>query len=282
MTVSPPAFELVSLLAAADHPFYEALAAWLVDRGVEVTTRPVLSWEERSVVTAGPAAVVTALCAGLFVRREVRDGLTALAVPVPADPRYAGQPVLFADVIVAATSKVTCFGELRGASFAFNDDASLSGYDAVIDRLHAEGAKSDYFSAVVATGSHAASIDAVAKGAVDAAAIDSLVLGRAISSQPELSRQLRVVERLGPFAMHPFVANAAVSAATRAHFVDALVSAHETSRGREVLALGGFQRCLPAAPESYQPIRRLIDTAAAPLAPRLRADRPLPFTEKST
>src|SRR5262249_3171109 len=44
------------------------------------------------------------------------------------DPRAAGAPVYFSDVIVAAGSRARTFADLRGGVWAYNDVCSLSGF----------------------------------------------------------------------------------------------------------------------------------------------------------
>jgi ABC-type phosphate/phosphonate transport system substrate-binding protein len=62
---------------------------------------------------------------------------------------------------------------LRDSHFAFNSTESLSGYLAMLQDLNAIGASSALFGGLMPTGSHRASIRAVANGAADSAAIDA-------------------------------------------------------------------------------------------------------------
>jgi ABC-type phosphate/phosphonate transport system substrate-binding protein len=63
-------------------------------------------------------------------------------------------------------------GCLRGSHFAFNSTGSLSGYLALLQDLNAIGDSIALFGSLMPTGSHRASIRAVASGAADCAAID--------------------------------------------------------------------------------------------------------------
>jgi ABC-type phosphate/phosphonate transport system substrate-binding protein len=108
---------------------------------------------------------------------------------VPTDPRALGRPVYFSDVVARAPI------DLRTARWSLNDPASLSGYRSVIDAYGVS-----VLERAIVSGSHLASLDLVAVGVADAAAIDSNVLR--FFPRPDL----RVLATLGPFPIQPLVA----------------------------------------------------------------------------
>lgn len=63
-------------------------------------------------------------------------------------------------------------------------------------------------------GSHLASLDLVAAGAADGAAIDSTVLGWVSAQRPELRERVRVVASWGPHPIQPVVARATLPGET--------------------------------------------------------------------
>ncbi len=75
----------------------------------------------------------------------------ALAAPVPAGERYGGRAVYFSDVIVREDDSARSLGDLRGRRFAFNEERSHSGYNAVT-------AEMDFadFGSTLEVGSHVA------------------------------------------------------------------------------------------------------------------------------
>ncbi len=135
--------------------------------------------------------------------------------------------------------------DLRGRRFAFNEQGSHSGYNAVT-------AETDFaaFGATVEVGSHVAAIAAVRAGEADGAAIDSHLLDLLRDDDPALDRELRLAESLGPWPEKPLAAGPSVTTERRAEL-------------RALLA------GLPAQPEfrvdrwaavedaGYDPIRRL-------------------------
>jgi len=127
------------------------------------------------------------------------------AAPVFRDGRARGLPVYFSEVIVRRESSVRTFSELRGRSWAYNDPCSLSGYHNLLKKLAEMGEDSRFFDQVRCSESHSNSIEMVACGEVDAAAIDSNVLKIRLESEPELGERLRIIESWGPFPIQPVV-----------------------------------------------------------------------------
>jgi len=133
-----------------------------------------------------------------------------LAAPVLAGDRYGGRPVYFSDVIVARDSRFQSFADLRGASWAFNEPDSHSGYLVTLVRLLELRETDQFFGKVVDAGWHQVSIDLVATGQLDASAVDSPVLAVELRNRPELQNRLRVIDRLGPSPIQPVVARRAL------------------------------------------------------------------------
>lgn len=145
---------------------------------------------------------------GLLHSRLTRAGdwpYLAVAAPASTRPETAGEPVYFGEIVVRAGEPFAVLSDLGGTTFAFNEEASLSGYRMMIDRLAARGNGLEFFGAAVRTGSHAASIEAVVTGHADVAIIDSMVLE---DLQPE---GLRVLESVGPYPAPPLVAQIGVA-----------------------------------------------------------------------
>jgi phosphonate transport system substrate-binding protein len=76
-------------------------------------------------------------------------------------------------VVVARDTSYHSFADLRGASWAYNEPSSWSGYWVTL----AQVGNWSYFEEVVAAGYHQRALRMVAAGKVDGAAIDCQVLG---------------------------------------------------------------------------------------------------------
>jgi phosphonate transport system substrate-binding protein len=178
-----------------------------------------------------------------------------LASMVMAAERYGGQPVYFSDLIVPAASPFQHFDDLRGATLAYNQVESFSGYVLLRHYLRTRGLDLNFFGAQQATGSHAASLDWVLSGRADLAAIDSVVLDMELRLHPERAAQFRVVASLGPMPMPPVVVSARLDSATHTQLSQALTTMHLDPAGQAILAGSGVRRFAPIADQDYDPIR---------------------------
>jgi phosphonate transport system substrate-binding protein len=170
------------------------------------------------------------------------------------DPRAAGLPVYFSDVIVPATSPARRFADLRGGVWAYNDLCSLSGFHCLLRRLE-PGRR--FFAAMLASGAHHTSIDWVARGRVHAAAIDSNGLRIALARDPSLAERIRVLGSWGPNPIQPIAARADLPADLR------------HARARALLAIGplaewGVRGFVPVDESLYAVERAALAAAPTP------------------
>jgi ABC-type phosphate/phosphonate transport system substrate-binding protein len=156
--------------------------------------------------------------------RVLRGTVELLPALVPADGRAAGRPVYFADVVVRKGSTFRTFADLRGATWAYNDRNSRSGWFSMLERAGSP----DYFGALVNAGSHLQSLNAVANGVAHAAAIDSNVL--ALNPRDDL----RVIDTWGPFAIQPSIIRSAIPDAKKREIAETMLAM------RDELAPFGF------------------------------------------
>ncbi len=142
-----------------------------------------------------------------FLLREVKDTPVVLIHPAPVfhDSRTPGQPAYFSEVIVHREKSVRSFLELRGCSWSYIDGCSLSGYYNLLKKLAEMNEDGGFFGRMCCSESHLNSIEMVARGEVDAAAIDSNVLRIKHRSAPDLRERLRIIESWGPFPIQPVV-----------------------------------------------------------------------------
>jgi phosphonate transport system substrate-binding protein len=140
------------------------------------------------------------LCGLPYVQlaRQAMPPVEPLVAPVLRGERYGGKPIYFLDVIVQRESPFQGFADLRGASWAYNDPDSHSGYNITRARLLQVGETRGFFGRVVEAGFHQRAIRLVAAGEVDASAIDSQVLAIELRNHPQLAKALRVIDVLGP------------------------------------------------------------------------------------
>eukprot|EP01111_Echinosteliopsis_oligospora_P014522 TRINITY_DN5487_c0_g1_i2.p1 TRINITY_DN5487_c0_g1~~TRINITY_DN5487_c0_g1_i2.p1 ORF type:complete len:369 (-),score=100.00 TRINITY_DN5487_c0_g1_i2:83-1189(-) len=187
--------------------------------------------------------------------------LIPLVAPVRLEARYDGKPTYFADIVVSSTSPYTSLSDLKGTTtFAINERGSLSGYLIPNYHLRDHGGVDLYFERIVESRAHVKSLEMVEDGRVDAAAIDSVVLGMDRQIRPESENRIRVIASLGPYTMPPFVASAWVPSAVRKMIRRAMVNLHVAES--DLLAENGFAKFVQVEDSNYDDIRRMMGQGA--------------------
>lgn len=174
------------------------------------------------------------LCAPTWswlARREPPPAQLAGVAPVFDDPRNLGRPTYFSEVVVHRESGVDSFELLRGRRFAYNDQCSLSGWFSLLGRIHECAEPDAFMGSTYHSGSHLASLEAVASRRADAAVIDSNALRYALSSsvvrEATRASEVRVIESLGPFPVQPVVFRSGLDATLAQSIVSALMTCHQ-------------------------------------------------------
>ena len=246
--------QFATFLSPALYETYAAIARYVGERlGVSTAIHVGQSLNEFAMGQAD----IGFLCGLLYTNMLQPRPIELLAAPVIMGERYQGKPLYYSDVIVHRDSSYTSFDALQGSRWAFNEEASHSGYNIVRYNLLMRGKTFDHFGSMLKTSSHFASLQAVLAGKADAAAIDSHVLDAWFQQKPELTQQLRVVEMLGPSTLPPIVASVRVNVQTRRRVQQILCTMHEDSEGARGLHTGLIERLVPVADEQYDDIRRM-------------------------
>lgn len=251
---------LVSMMAENADFLYRGMAAYLARRaGTAVETVEGVPWWERQRMLSEGEAHVGFLCGLVYAAWADRRApeVELLGAPVPAGERYGERPVYFSDVVVRRESRFRSFASLRGASWAYNEPASHSGYNVTRWHLGRLGHSGGYFDTVVEAGAHLRALEMVLEGAVDAAAIDSTVLELEQANRPELVERLRPIHTLGPSPAPPGVVSTRLPGDLRAALRGALLSMHEDPEGARVLLRARLARYADVRDRDYDPIRRM-------------------------
>jgi phosphonate transport system substrate-binding protein len=177
-------------------------------------------------------------------------------------PRYQGQPVYFSDVVVRKDSPYQTFEDLRGATFAYNEPGSVSGYWTMRYHLATIGAFDGFFGRIIGSGGHVNSLKMILAGEIDTAAIDSTVLDVELAKTPELADKIRIVEGLGPTPIPPWVVRRSLPEEQKRELREALVAIQAAEDGRRLLdglLVGGFSA---VSDDYYDPVRGMLAKAA--------------------
>jgi ABC-type phosphate/phosphonate transport system substrate-binding protein len=255
---------MVSLMADNAAPFYRALTGYLAWRtGIRIEIEEGVPWQERERMFDRGEVEIAVICGLPYVQKADRgEPLELLAAPVMAAERYGRRPVYFSDVIVRRDSPYRRFADLRGASWAYNEPNSHSGYNLTRYHLARLGERNGYFSRIVEGGAHQMSLRMVLDGRVDASAIDAIVLEMELKQYPELAPQFRVLETFGPSPIPPAVVSTRVPLPVRQALRETLLSMHEDAPGREILSASMTHRFVPVTDADYDDIRQMTRVAA--------------------
>jgi phosphonate transport system substrate-binding protein len=266
-----------SLMANDAASFCRDLASYLSQRvGIRMRTLEDVPWQERERHLYRGEAHLGVVCGLQYVRcveRVERPGVELLAAPVMRGVRYENRPIYFSDVVVRREHPAQSLGDLRDASWAYNEPTSHSGFGITRYVLAARGERGVFFSRVVESGAHERSLSLLLEDEVDATAIDSTVLEQQFRLQPDLVDRIRVVETLGPSPIPPLVVTRTLPASLRAALERALLEMHLDSVGVAVLGAGAMQQFVRVTDANYDPIRHMARVgarmAAWPRSPEL-------------
>lgn len=261
---------LTSLQAANADPAIRAIAAYLAGKlGQPVAFADAPRWQDREALFDRGEVQLAWLCGLVYVdkRDQVnkQDGgrpIELLAAPVMQGERYAGRPVYFSDVVVRADSPFRSFADLRGSRWAYNNPGSHSGFNITRYHLATLGEDAGFFGRVVESGAHQRSLALILAGEIDASAIDSTVLETELLLRPELAGQIRILDRLGPSPIPPWVIRPEVSPALAASLRRCFVEMHTDPAGAALLAAAQTLRFAPVQDDDYAPIRRMAALGA--------------------
>jgi len=219
-----------------------------------------ISWQERYRRLDVGDIQLGWICGAPYVRRVdgTEPNIELLAAPVWRHERYRGRPIYFSDVVVHRDSAFQRFADLRGATWAYNEPGSLSGYEVMRYHLAQLGLHADFFGEVIESGAHQKSLQMISQRQADVAAIDSTVLEQALRTHPELAEQIRVIDVLGPNPIPPWVITLTVPAEIRTAIRALMTRMHEEVTGRAILAQGSIARFVPVVDADYDAVRAIL------------------------
>jgi phosphonate transport system substrate-binding protein len=200
------------------------------------------------------------ICTGPFAASRDKFGFEALATP-----QVRGQPFYQSYLIVPKNSPYQRFEDLRGRVFAFTDPDSNTG--AMVPRFWlAELGQTpeSFFSKTIFTYSHDNSILAVAKGLVDAAAVDGHQWEYFERFSPAYTSKTRVIRKSQPVGGPPLVASARLRGDVRSKVQEIMLSMHTDPEGKRILEKLLIDRFVAPREEWYEPARAMIAALPAP------------------
>ena len=154
-------------------------------------------------------------------------------------------------IVVAAGSPHEALAELRGRRAAMNGRDSNSGMNLLRHAVAPFSENGRFFGEVIETGSHLASLDHVARGQANVAAIDCVTFGLVRHHRPELVVGVRVIARTANSPSLPFVTRAGASAEEIAALRGALAAAIADPDLAEAVTALGLTGVEPVRSQDY-------------------------------
>ncbi len=227
--------------------------------GVEIEFIQRSTYAEVNDMLADDKLDAAIVCTGgyLDLERRFPGSIEVLAVPV-----VGGETTYRSYLIVPADSGYLSLADLRGKRFAFTDELSLSGYryPAHLLRREREDPRS-FFATVSFTRNHERSIEAVAKGVVDGASVDSLVFDQLARQRPWISSAVRVIDRSPLFGSAPVIVSKRLPAERRAKMRAVLLTLQDDPEGAPALRVVGFERFAPPTPHMFDSAAVVMGTS---------------------
>jgi ABC-type phosphate/phosphonate transport system substrate-binding protein len=191
-------------LAEANRRLWTAIGGYLRAAGIDAPIA--LDPADPREIWADPRLLFGQTCGYPFIT-ALRGRVSLVATPIYSFEGCDG-PNHCGFVVASARSRDRSLAGFAGARAALNARDSNSGMNLFRALLAPIARGRPIFSEAVVTGSHAASLAAVAEGAADIAAIDCVSYGLLKSDRPDLFEEIAVIARTPSAPGLPFVINA--------------------------------------------------------------------------
>lgn len=193
-------------------------------------------------------------CSAPYVQDSKADGQQLIAVPL-----FDNKPAYHSLILTRSERSEKTLANFKDAVLAYSDPRSNSGFLSPKYTLHKQGIDIEkHFRLLLNTGSHEGSITAVLNHLADVAAVDEYIWHTYLKKHPEANKQLREIERMGPFPFTPIVAGSEISTNNINKISSTLLKMKDDSEGKKLLAefyLDGFVKKQPAF---YQPVKDML------------------------
>lgn len=242
------------------------ISAYIASRaGIAVEFISDLPWQEREEAFDAGEIHICWMCSMPYIWKAGQElpYVELLAAPVMQPPRYLNQPIYYSDIVVHRESRFQSFADLRGASWAYNEPHSHSGFNLTRYQLALLGETFDYFGDVVASGAHDRSLQLIIDRQIDASAIDSTVLDLVLAWHPDIENAIRIIDTWGPSPIPPWVIHKSLPQEVRSSIRQTLLQMHSYSRGRQILDQGQIDHFTQVEDRDYDAVREMAEIAAS-------------------
>jgi ABC-type phosphate/phosphonate transport system substrate-binding protein len=242
--------------ATANDALWAAISARLAEAGVRAPAR-LARGGDLATLWRDPGLIFGQTC-GYPYASGLKDAVTLIATPEYSFPGCEGASHRsFLIRRVSDSRRRLC--EFRGATAALNAYDSNTGMNLFRGTIAPVAAGARFFSSILITGSHEASVAAVAEGRADLASIDCVSLALLKRGRPELIERVAVFAETPRSPGLPFIASASLDRSTIEAVHEALFAVladPELANARETLGLKGARAATPADYDRVTKIER--------------------------
>jgi ABC-type phosphate/phosphonate transport system substrate-binding protein len=252
--------------AAANDALWAAISARLAEAGVQAPSK-LTRGGDLAGLWRDPALVFGQTCGYPYVT-GLKDTVTLLAAPEYSFPGCEGASHR-SFIIRRASDSRNSLSEFRGAVAALNAHDSNTGMNLFRAAIASVAGGARFFRTILVTGSHEASLAAVAEGHADLASIDCVSFALIKRGRPELVEGVAVVAESPPSPPLPFVASASLGAPTIAAVREALFAVLADRNLAEARTALGLKGARPTSSADYDRVIEIERGGAAAGYPRL-------------
>ncbi|KAL7644373.1 UNVERIFIED_CONTAM: hypothetical protein RMT77_005203 [Armadillidium vulgare] len=168
----------------------------------------------------------------------------------------------YTDIVLSRDTRERAkeFFDLRGCSFAYSHETSLSAAKQVLITLKQLGENASFFSNVKCTGNHFKAMEAVIAKKAECAAVGSIAFSQFIKKHYYLASELQLFESWGPLPPHPIIVNKNLPDNIVCAIEEAILRLHKTPGWNEQLLNFGFLRFEKTSPDTYLGAQEMLNS----------------------
>jgi phosphonate transport system substrate-binding protein len=198
------------------------------------------------------------VCSTPYIEGRRKFGAELLVVP-----QVDGKAFYRSYIIVRKDSDIKRFDELKNKTFAFTDPGSNSGKLYPEYSLAKKGYRvEEFFEKYIYSYSHNKSIELVAKGVVDGAAVESLMYRYMKQSGSPYVKMIRIIETSSDFGIPPVITSTDTSIFTKEKVREILVAMHKDRKGKAILDAMLIDKFVVVPDSNYDSIREMMSFVA--------------------
>jgi ABC-type phosphate/phosphonate transport system substrate-binding protein len=241
---------------AANDALWASISGRLAEAGVRAPTR-LTRGADLAALWRHPGLVFGQTC-GYPYASGLKDAVTLIAAPEYSFPGC--EDASHRSFIIRRASDPRCvLKEFRGAVAALNAHDSNTGMNLFRAMIAPIAGGAAFFSSIVVTGSHEASVAAVDNGQADLASIDCVSFALLGRGRPELIERVAIVAESPLLSCLPFIAAASLPVLMIAAVREALIATladPDLAETRTALGLKGTRAATPADYDRVMEIER--------------------------